>query len=173
MSWIWKLFLQVGFRDVHCHNFCYMVEPWAKFILSLWGFSFKSPVIQQLCIIGLNGVYDFVVVNIMLIWNYCNYSDLGLHEVEIQKSTIIAFSECMKWLELLMVALEWYWSYWSYWRWHWSCWWLPWYIHLQANSKHHIICDFHLTASWVRISLWVQVKFFCIWKPKFPKAYMT
>ncbi len=119
----------------NCHNFCYMVELWAKFILSLWGFSFKSPVIQQLCIIGLKGVYDFVVVNIMLTWNYCNYSDLGLHEVEIQKSTIIAFSECMKWLELLMVALEWYWSYWSYWQWHWSCWWLPWYTHLQANSN--------------------------------------
>lgn len=25
---------------------------------SLWGFSFESPVIQQLCIIGLKGVYD-------------------------------------------------------------------------------------------------------------------
>jgi hypothetical protein len=108
---------------------------WNHELSSLWGFSLESPVIQQLCIIGLKGVYDFVVVNIMLIWNYCNYSDLGLHEVEIQKCTIIAFCECMKWLELLMVALEWYWSYWSYWRWHWSCWWLPWYTHLQTNSN--------------------------------------
>jgi hypothetical protein len=110
----------------------------------------------------------------LLLWISCSY--------EIIVTILIWDSMRLKYKNAPLLHSLSVWSDWNYWWWHWSGIEaigaidgdieavMVAMVHTSADKLEHcIICDFHLTPSRVRISLWVHVNFFVSENPSFLK----